>query len=119
VGNPTARSAESGSAVSPEGLAQLADWCRRNIVAMIRGQVAAYYLPGGEDGNVPGVAITVHVSGQTDPIVERRDAPAGGRVPLQSTLFGLAERVAKRLASAGATADRWPELRVEIAVSSI
>jgi pyruvate-formate lyase-activating enzyme len=107
----------SSARVAPRSDAQLSERCRRNIVATLRGQVAEYSLLGGLDGNYPGVSLTVHVSAQSDTIVKTSSA-GGGRLPLQSTLFGLCQQVADDLRAKGATADRWPELRAEVNILS-
>jgi pyruvate-formate lyase-activating enzyme len=113
VASASAGGGAGGPTFSPQDLSQLAEWCRRNLVATLRGGVAEFALIGGPDGNVPGVSLTVRVAGLSEPIIESRSAH-GGRVPLQSTLFALCQRAAEQLGSQGFSADHELEATIEI-----
>jgi AmmeMemoRadiSam system radical SAM enzyme/AmmeMemoRadiSam system protein B/AmmeMemoRadiSam system protein A len=81
-------------------VAQLADHCRTNIAALLQGAMASCYLPGVVDGTVQGVAISVSLPGRSQPMPFSRLSLRPG-LPLQSTLYGLAEVAAQSLASQG------------------
>jgi AmmeMemoRadiSam system protein B/AmmeMemoRadiSam system protein A len=96
-------------------VAQLADHCRENIVALLQGAMASCYLLEGVDGNVQGMAITVQVPGNPQPIQLSRLSLRPG-LPLQSTLYGLAEGAARALASPGLDGQTLTGLQVALTV---
>jgi len=84
-------------------LQQLADQCRQNVLALIRGATPNYYLPGCPDGTVEAVALSVRLGDQPEPSTFSQMSLRPG-VPLQATLFSLCEAAAKTLARSGAGA---------------
>ncbi len=79
-------------------LQRLADQCRQNVVALVRGATPNYYLPGCPDGTVEVVALSVRVGDQGEPATFSQLSLRPG-VPLQATLFTLCEAAAKNLAA--------------------
>ena len=66
-------------------LAALADFCRANLVAMLQGATPSFYLPGGFDGGVNGLALCLGLPGTA----ERLDCSRLSLrpdMPLQTTL---------------------------------
>ncbi|MCL4203221.1 MAG: AmmeMemoRadiSam system radical SAM enzyme [Pirellulaceae bacterium] len=77
-------------------MAELAEQCRRNVVALTRGATPNYYLPGCPDGSVELVCIAVGGPG-IDPPMQFSQMSLRPGVPLQATLFQLAEAAARAL----------------------
>ena len=79
-------------------LAALARFCRSNLMALLQGATPWFYLAGGYDGGIHGVAMTVGPPGSTG-----RSSAASSRlrleIPLQATLFKLCEAAARTLAA--------------------
>ena len=76
-------------------LSNLAEHARVNLLAQYVGATPNYYAPGGWDGHVVGVGLTVH-AGQGEPFryAEFSMRPS---VVLQATMVGLTEGAAKML----------------------
>ena len=83
--------------VAPDALARLAAYAGENVGALLSGRAAHYYAPGLPDGNVGGLALSVATPDRPSPVHAFQLALRGG-VPLQATLYGLAESAAKTLA---------------------
>ena len=96
-------------------LAQLASFCRDNVVALLRGATPSYYLPQCPDGTVQGVMITFAAAGQQEATRVSQLSIRPG-VPLQSTLLELAKLAAQSLAASGYYADSLGELNLDLAV---
>jgi AmmeMemoRadiSam system radical SAM enzyme/AmmeMemoRadiSam system protein B/AmmeMemoRadiSam system protein A len=84
------------SGPTPAEVAALADFCRRNISAMLQRATPSYYMPGGYDGPVSGLAITVGQPGSSETI-ECSKFSVRPELPLQSTLFSLIQVAAGAL----------------------
>jgi AmmeMemoRadiSam system radical SAM enzyme len=84
---------------TPDQLARLADFCRSNLRALLRGATPAFYLPDVPDANVAGAVLSL--GGESDGLNFVRLTLRGG-VPLQASLFSLVEAAAGYLASQGA-----------------
>jgi AmmeMemoRadiSam system radical SAM enzyme/AmmeMemoRadiSam system protein B/AmmeMemoRadiSam system protein A len=82
-------------------LQQLAEHARTNILAIAQGWTPSYYLYGLSDGNIAGLALSVHApgAGATVPhhFVQLSLRPG---LPLQATLFQLCEHAAQAVARA-------------------
>jgi len=100
---------------SPGELSALAEFARNNLAAMTLGATPSYYMPGGYDASVNGLAIAVTPSGGRDAVEVSRLA-LRPEVPLQSTLFGLIEAAAKALQRQGVPADAIPWAKVNVGV---
>ena len=80
------------------------DFCKQNVIALARGAIPNYYLPGVPDGTVVGVAVCVDIPGRDTPLrISNFNLRPG--LPLQSTLFKLCEVSAEGLKAAGIQAD--------------
>jgi AmmeMemoRadiSam system protein B len=101
--------------VTATDVAQLANHCRENIVALLQGAMASCHLPGGVDGPVQGMAITVQAPDRPQPFDLARLSLRPG-LPLQSTLYGLAESAARALASPGSGGQTLAGLQVALTV---
>ncbi len=71
----------------------LVDFCRENLIALLRGATPNSYLPGGFDDGVCGLTLRVHVAGSAEQVECNRLAPRP-EMPLQSTLFRLMQAAA-------------------------
>jgi AmmeMemoRadiSam system protein B/AmmeMemoRadiSam system protein A len=81
-------------------LQRLADQCRQNVLALIRGATPNYYLPGCPDGTVEVVALSLRLGNQAEASTFSQMSLRPG-VPLQATLFSLCDAAAKTLARRG------------------
>jgi AmmeMemoRadiSam system radical SAM enzyme/AmmeMemoRadiSam system protein B/AmmeMemoRadiSam system protein A len=95
-----AGSGEKPPRFAPADLPRLADQCRQNVQALLRGATPNYYLPGCPDGTVEVVALSVRLGEQTEPSTFSQMSLRPG-VPLQATLFSLCDAAAKTLARNG------------------
>lgn len=100
--------------VTPEEVASLAEFCRGNIVALARGATPNYYATGISDGSVQGIALTLMGSDRA-PWLSTSRLSLKQHLPLQATLFNLAENVAQLLARGG-MGTRLSDLAVGLAV---
>jgi AmmeMemoRadiSam system protein B/AmmeMemoRadiSam system protein A len=92
-----------------------AEFCRANIVALLTGATPSYYYFGAPDGNVTGVVISVsRPGGSEDQTFSQMSLRPG--VPLQSTLFTLAQTAAQSLARQGVRADQLNSIRVGLSI---
>jgi AmmeMemoRadiSam system radical SAM enzyme/AmmeMemoRadiSam system protein B/AmmeMemoRadiSam system protein A len=81
---------------SSDELRRLAEQCRVNVLQLMRGATPNYYLPGCPDGTVEGVTISLQPAGAPEPLQFSQLSLRPG-VPLQSTLYTLAEAAAGAL----------------------
>jgi AmmeMemoRadiSam system radical SAM enzyme/AmmeMemoRadiSam system protein B/AmmeMemoRadiSam system protein A len=94
----TAMTSEKPPRFAAADLQRLADQCRQNVLALVRGATPNYYLPGCPDGTVEVIALSVRVGDQAEPSTFSQLSLRPG-VPLQATLFTLCETAAKTLAA--------------------
>ncbi len=79
---------------TPQDLQRLSEHCRANVLALIQGATPNYYLPNCGDSNVQGVVLTLEFPARdVNPQFARLSLRPG--LPLQSTLFQLAEAAAQ------------------------
>jgi AmmeMemoRadiSam system protein B/AmmeMemoRadiSam system protein A len=88
----------SGYGPSPAEVAALAQFCRGNLETLLSGGTPSYYLPGVFDGGIYGLAITLTLPGGEQK-VELSTTSLRSDMPLQSTLFNLAEAAVNVLRS--------------------
>ncbi|MBN2476808.1 MAG: AmmeMemoRadiSam system radical SAM enzyme [Pirellulales bacterium] len=81
---------------TPDEVAALADFSRRNVIALVQGATPSFYLPGGYDGGIAGLAVTVGQP-QSPQRIEVSRLSVRPEIPLQTTLFGLTEAAARAL----------------------
>jgi AmmeMemoRadiSam system protein B/AmmeMemoRadiSam system protein A len=84
----------------PDQVAAYADSCRSNIVALLTGATPSYYFFGAPDGNVSGIVASVRWTDRAEDLTFSHLSLRPG-VPLQSTLFTLAQSAAQALARQG------------------
>ena len=103
----------SGLLVKPEELARLTDHCRRNVAAQFLGATPSYYAPGGTDGSLVAVALTLHMPSGDSPLkfVQLSFRPG---IPLQATLLNLTATAAGVLRQRGFTEEDLPRVRVGV-----
>jgi AmmeMemoRadiSam system protein B/AmmeMemoRadiSam system protein A len=97
----------------PEDLPAFADFCRNNLAALLTGATPSYYLWGAPDGTVAGAVLTVHQP-DTGAVAHFSQTSLRPGLPMQSTLFGLAQSAAQALAAQRITADAFNQLRVGV-----
>ncbi len=87
----------------PQDLQTYADFCRGNLTALLTGGIPNYYLLGAPDANVNGVVLSLQVQARGDTAGENSRTLSLSQVslrhalPLQSTLFSLAQSAAQQL----------------------
>jgi len=75
---------------SPGELRALAEFCRRNLVALAQGATPDYYLACGFDAEVNGVLLQFRL-GEPEQEINCSKFSARRQMPLQATLFRLTE----------------------------
>ena len=96
-------------------LTRLADHCRSNIIALRRGAMANCYLLGCADGTVRAVSLALRLPDSPDvPRFSKLSLRPG--LPLQATLYGLAEAAAKALATHGIALGALAGLQVDLTI---
>jgi AmmeMemoRadiSam system protein B/AmmeMemoRadiSam system protein A len=99
----------------PEDLATYADFCRRELIALLTGGTPSYYIWGAPDGNVSGIALGLNRPGDAEmphfSLLSIRDG-----VPLQATLSSLIQSAARYVASKGTRGDQLTALRVGLTI---
>lgn len=96
-------------------VARLAEHCRSNLVALMRGAMASCYLLGCADGTAHGVSMALRLPDSPDvPRFSKLSLRPG--MPLQATLYGLVEVAARALASQGIDPRRRAEVHVDLTV---
>lgn len=99
---------------SREELAIYRDYCLSNIRALLLGATPVYYL-NASDGTVSGIALTIQRLGAAQPITVSQFSLRPG-VPLQATLFNLAQGAAQALAQQRFSATELPGLAAGLTV---
>lgn len=121
IGGSLADAATNGDGALPrppitaEQVAALAELCRGNMVALARGATPNYYALGLADGNVQGIGLALMTSEGT-PLFSTSRLSLRQPLPLQATLFGLAESLAQNLARGGTGTRRLDDLAVGLVV---
>jgi AmmeMemoRadiSam system radical SAM enzyme/AmmeMemoRadiSam system protein B/AmmeMemoRadiSam system protein A len=104
-----------GGGPGPSEVSALADFCRQNLAALATGATPSYYLPGGFDGGVYGLAITVRFPERERQIGCSR-LSAAAQIPLQATLFELVRTLSGALAAERIPAPVVSTARVALSV---
>jgi AmmeMemoRadiSam system protein B/AmmeMemoRadiSam system protein A len=103
------------SAFRSEELDAYAEFCRGNIVAMLSGRAPSFYLPSLPDYTVTGVALSIDRPEQAEPLHLAHYSLRPG-VPLQSTLYSLAQAAVQSLAQEGMTAKALSGLTASVTI---
>ncbi len=111
---------EAVSVLPPGGpteteLALLADFCRRNLAALVEGATPSFYAPGGYDGSVAGVTLSVRLPGREETL-ELSKINLRPDLPLQSSLFELTQSTSAALRNARVPPATVAESRVGVSV---
>jgi len=96
-------------------LAALADFCRRNLMAMVEGATPSYFLAGGFDGPVHGLLLGVQLAGVEGSVSVNR-LSVKPTMPLQSTLFTLVQALAGGLRARSVHPDALAGAKINLAV---
>ncbi len=121
IGGPfvSQRNAENSPSVpppiDPKTIRIYAAFCRDNIVALSTGATPNYYLFDAADGTVTGIVVHIHLRGKNDGFRQLQYSLRPG-LPLQSSLFSLAQAAAQTLANQRFPANRLNDLEVELTV---
>ncbi|MCA9246380.1 MAG: AmmeMemoRadiSam system radical SAM enzyme [Planctomycetales bacterium] len=103
------------SLLTDQEMQQLTRTCRSNIRAVMTGAMPSYYVTDCSDGMVAGAAIGFRVPGlASDTMVSKLSLRPG--LPMQSTLYSLAEATARTLTSAGVTASALDEMQPSVTI---
>jgi AmmeMemoRadiSam system protein B/AmmeMemoRadiSam system protein A len=110
-----APAAEPAGGPTAAEVANLAEFCRANLIALLEGATPGFYLPGGYDGGVHGLALAVGQPG-SEGYVECSQISLHGDMPLQATLFRLTEATAGVLRSRRVSPDAMRSIGLALAV---
>jgi AmmeMemoRadiSam system radical SAM enzyme/AmmeMemoRadiSam system protein B/AmmeMemoRadiSam system protein A len=103
------------SPLSPADVTALADFCRGNILAIAAGATPNCYAFGIPDANVHGAAIALSGAEGEHWLHASRHA-LRQTMPLQATLFGMAESMGQSIRARGVDANRLAETQVDLLV---
>ena len=107
--------ATSSTFLNAAQVVQLADHCRENILALVQGTMPSCFSQGCADGTVQGMSVRVRLSDDPEiPRFSRLSLRPG--LPLQSTLYNLAEVAARTVGSHGIGSQQLAGLRVDLTV---
>lgn len=100
---------------TPDEIQRLAHFAGENVTAIVSGATPSFYQPGGYDGMVQGVVLSLlDASGAV--VVESSRVSPGDEMPLQATLFDLSKALAVAVRTKRIAPERLPELRTRLAV---
>jgi AmmeMemoRadiSam system radical SAM enzyme/AmmeMemoRadiSam system protein B/AmmeMemoRadiSam system protein A len=100
---------------TPKEAAALASFCRENVLAMLYGATPSYYLPGGFDGGVSGVVLSLRLPGRAETI-DCSKVSLRPEMPLQASLLDLARAAADALRSMPASQEALARMSCGITV---
>ncbi|MCI0456166.1 MAG: AmmeMemoRadiSam system protein B [Gemmataceae bacterium] len=93
---------EVGAFLSRQELTAYAEFCGRNLAAMLVGALPNYSLGGAPDGHVSGLVLTVGAEGSADRL-QVSNLSLRPPFALQATLFRLTQAAAQTLTAQGIT----------------
>jgi AmmeMemoRadiSam system radical SAM enzyme/AmmeMemoRadiSam system protein B/AmmeMemoRadiSam system protein A len=96
-------------------LAELASFCLRNVLAVVRGATPDCYAAGAADGNVQGVVLALYGPDGRKWLHANR-LNLGQALPLQATLYALAEGIGRALVRNGIAPDRLTQAEARLLV---
>jgi AmmeMemoRadiSam system protein B/AmmeMemoRadiSam system protein A len=108
-------SPELGAFLSREELAAYAEFCRRNLTALLIGALPNYGLSGAPDGHVSGLVLTVGTDSTAEPL-QVSNLSLRPPFALQATLFRLTQAAAQGLTARGITESDLASLSVGLTV---
>ena len=96
-------------------IVRLAEHCRSNLVALMQGAMPSCYLSDCTDGTVNGVSMALRLPESQDVSRFSRLSLRPG-LPLQATLYGLAEVAARAMAPQGLDRMKLSGIHVDLTV---
>ncbi|MCI0359202.1 MAG: AmmeMemoRadiSam system radical SAM enzyme [Planctomycetaceae bacterium] len=96
-------------------LAALAEFCHRNLLALLAGATPNYFAMGLADGNVHGAIVSL-VDAAGNEFLQANRLSIRSSLPLQSTLFGLTENLAQMLQRMRLSSDRFLEIKLLLTI---
>jgi AmmeMemoRadiSam system radical SAM enzyme/AmmeMemoRadiSam system protein B/AmmeMemoRadiSam system protein A len=115
-GRPAPPGASVGRRQAPcrvEDLTTYADFCRRELFALLTGGTPSYYLWGAPDAALNGVVLLPRLPGVTGP-GHFSHLSLRAAVPLQATLSSLVQAAAAQVAAHRPTREALAALRVDL-----
>jgi AmmeMemoRadiSam system radical SAM enzyme/AmmeMemoRadiSam system protein B/AmmeMemoRadiSam system protein A len=109
--------AEAPLPISDQDLPRLADFCRGNLAALIRGATPNYFAMGLPDANVQGAVLSLLDAAGRE-ILQAQRLSLRDTLPLQSTLFSLTENLAQALRQTRFSSERLSATRLVLSVLS-
>jgi AmmeMemoRadiSam system radical SAM enzyme/AmmeMemoRadiSam system protein B/AmmeMemoRadiSam system protein A len=107
----------AAQSITPGDLRGLGEYCRGNVLALLTGATPNYFAPAAPDANVHGVVLSlVDSSGQE--IVQAHRLSLKTSLPLQSTLFSLAESLAGALRQMNVGHDQLQQARAVVSIAA-
>jgi AmmeMemoRadiSam system radical SAM enzyme/AmmeMemoRadiSam system protein B/AmmeMemoRadiSam system protein A len=90
---------EPAGALGPTAadVGMLAEFCRGNLLAMLYRATPSCYLPGGYDGNVHGLILSVYLPGRAESLDCSKLLLPPADMPLQATLLEMVESLSNVL----------------------
>ena len=105
----------SAAPVTAEHLPALADYCRTNLQAFLSGATPSYFAFGLPDGNVHGLAVSLLAADGTE-FMQGNRLSLKNSMPLQSTLFAMAEGLAQAVRQNRMPAEQVAQCRVGLTI---
>ncbi len=99
----------------PDDLVAYADFCRRELIAMLTGGTPSYYIWGAPDGNVNGVVLLLRRPGAAE-VQHFSHVSIRAGVPLQATLSAVIQSAARHVASQAARGEQLGALQVGLTI---
>lgn len=112
---PPAGTPEGEPTLKPEHLKVYTNFFRTNVAAHLSGATPSYYLTGAPDGTVTGLVTTIRRPGVADAMHFSQLSMRPG-IPLQTSLFSMAQTVARTLASQRLTPADFQQLHFGVTV---
>src|SRR5262249_22694330 len=101
--------------LSATDLAQLTSFFRSNVIAVATGATPNYFAHGAADGNVAGIVAKL-ISQDSQSIGQSCKLNLRDSIPLQSSLFQIAQQLGEQLANQNASAQLLHNCRAELTV---
>ncbi|MBV9125108.1 MAG: AmmeMemoRadiSam system protein B, partial [Planctomycetes bacterium] len=99
----------------PEDVPAYAEFCRKEMTALLTGATPSYYFWNAADGTVNGLVLLLHAPGAQDILHFSRFSLRPG-LPLQATLSSLIQAAAEHLARRGVRPEVLSTLEVGLAI---
>ena len=107
--------ASTAMPIAEQDLPAIAEFCRGNLVALLRGATPNYFAVGLPDANVHGTVLSL-LDPEGRELLQAQRLSLRDSLPLQSTLFSLTENLAQALRQMRFSPERLPETRLALSV---